>query len=492
MRRAVFLFLSIAVGMTFFASSARAEPQSQVEEFPPRERVGDIVLAPGLGPCDGAPVPYALGPRTIYANFEGAQLTRVTDAYQENAVEDKSYIVNSSTEVIPAFDPSDIYGTSGMSRTQVINGIVSWMETAYAPYDVTITTTRPATGPYTMVLFGGSAAAVLGSSDGTLGVSLGDCGDMLPSQIVFAFTEESYFRNLDIAHTAQTGTHELGHSYSLMHIQPSTAIMHYAVGYDTNVSNTFNSTTASVWDPNDSSLTSCTGGSTQNSHQVLLSIIGPRGQDTTNPDITITAPVAGATVHRGDPIRATASDASGIEHTEAQVAGVTIGTDNSAPYEWTIPLDAPTGEQAIRVRAYDNKGNSAFEQIVVTIEAGESPPCESKDDCNPGEICDENGDCVPEFVAGDIGSACANDDSCMDPYFCATVGDQQRCTTGCDDANPCPDGFDCLGACWPSAHDDGGGDGGGCVVSNTTDTRPLLAPLLLMALGLLVLRRRRG
>jgi hypothetical protein len=172
---------------------------------------------------------------------------------------------------------------------------------------------------------------------------------------------------------------------------------------------------------------------------------------------------------------------------------VTIGTDNAAPYEWTIPLDAPTGEQAIRVRAYDNKGNSAFAQIVVTIEAGESPPCESKDDCNPGEICDENGDCVPEFVAGDLGSPCANSDSCMEPYFCATVADQQRCTTGCDDANPCPEGFDCLGACWPSASDDGGGDGGGCcLVSNTTDTRPLAAPLLLMALGLLVLRRRRG
>jgi len=477
------------------AGPARAEKSSEVKEFPPRERIGDLVLAPGFGPdCSGtAPTPMAVGPRTIYAVFDGVTLTRVTDAYQEDATQNRSYIVNSSTEVIPAFDPSDIYGTYGMTRAQVISGIVSWMNTAYAPYDVTITTTRPASGPYTMVVFGGTAQAVIGESGGTLGISLGDCGDQLPSQVVFAFTAESYFSDLDISHTAQTGTHELGHSYGLMHIQPSTAIMHYAVGANTNVSSTFNASEQSVWDPYDPNLTSCSGGSTQNSHQVLLGIIGPSGQDVTPPSVTITTPADGATVYQGDPIRATATDASGIEHVEAQVAGVTISSDNTAPYEWSIPLDAPTGEQAIRVRAYDNKGNNGFSQIVVTIQAGEAPPCQSKDDCDPGERCDENGDCVPEFGVGELGAPCSEAVPCSDPYFCGVVGDASRCTQGCDDTNPCPEGFDCIGACWPSADDGGGDDGGGCFgsVTDTTGTRPLFAPLLLMAFGLFFVFRRR-
>jgi len=480
MRQVVLLTLGTTLALALAAGSARAERVENIEDFSRLSLANDVIPSPCPGPQCTAELqePYVLGPRVIFLAFEGVSLTRSTT--NEDARNNISAIVNSSTEVISPFDPYDLSSTGGMSRSQIISATQTELERLYSPYDVTFTTTRPSTGNYHMLVFGGSSVGVLGDN-GAAGVSLGDCGDTMANNIVFIFTEVSGMRVGDMSTTA---AHELGHSLGLSHINDTDAVMYYSI----------TSLIPDHWGQGtipDQPV--CSGQSYQDSGQQIMEVIGPRGQDVSPPVVTITSPSAGSTAYYGDAIRATASDATGVDYLEAQIAGVTISQDNSAPYEWTIPLDAPTGEQAIRVRAYDTKGLTSFDQVVVTIVAGEAPPCHSQADCDPGEICDENQKCVPDgFGDGELGAPCFDQGSCNSPYFCATVGEEQRCSSGCDDANPCPEGFDCMGACWPSATEED--DGGGCFgsVSNTSDTKPSLAIILLFAFGLVfVLRRKR-
>jgi MYXO-CTERM domain-containing protein len=54
---------------------------------------------------------------------------------------------------------------------------------------------------------------------------------------------------------------------------------------------------------------------------------------------------------------------------------------------------------------------------------------------------------------GRLGDPCDGDNSCASG-FCAGKSGQRRCTRGCHETNPCPEGYDCLDAgdssiCWP-------------------------------------------
>jgi len=480
------LILGVVATALMSSDSAEAKDNKMVVMTP---FIGPEIIrreGPCPGPaCDAAGlVPHAVGLRTVYLNFDGVTLTKV-DASAENAVTNRSWIVNSSTEVIPAFSTSDLSQTLGLSRSQIIQRVVNQMYASHAPYDVEFTTTRPSSGPYNMIVFGGTCSSVVGSSN-CAGIAMGDCGDFLPSNITFVFPW-----GLRVDDLAATAAQEWAHAVGLGHTDDRFDVMFPSI-QGSIIPDEFTTGNNEVVGPNGQPDGSGCGLLFQNSHQRMLDTIGPRGQDVVPPSVTITAPQNGATVAAGETISADASDASGVDYVEFRVGGDII-TDNSAPYTTTMPSLA-SGNHNIVVWAHDTEGNANFAQITIYVSNGDETPCTNNDDCADGEEC--SGDiCVPDNgLSGELGDTCEIDTECL-TGICGAVGDEQRCTQLCDDQTPCPGGFECIGgaACWPIAGGGGGeGDGdGGLFKCSASTTGSGTLPTALLLLGAILFARRR-
>ena len=99
--------------------------------------------------------------------------------------------------------------------------------------------------------------------------------------------------------------------------------------------------------------------------------------DYTNPDLSITAPSAGAEIIGTVNIEVMATDdASGMDRVEFSVGGSLVNTDSSAPYSYA--WDSTTiadGDYTISISAFDNAGNEEVATISVTVNnAGTLPP----------------------------------------------------------------------------------------------------------------------
>ncbi len=72
--------------------------------------------------------------------------------------------------------------------------------------------------------------------------------------------------------------------------------------------------------------------------------------------------------------------------------------------------------------------------------------CDDSTPCPDGFHC--RGDVCASGPPGEIGDRCLGNGDCNASAreFCARRGDQAWCTHLCDDANPCPEGFDCVAA----------------------------------------------
>jgi len=100
--------------------------------------------------------------------------------------------------------------------------------------------------------------------------------------------------------------------------------------------------------------------------------------DTTPPTVTITNPINGTGIGGLILIQATASDVGGVKHVEFYVNNSLKGTDISSPYQqgWDTSIE-PTGSYTIKAIAEDNSGNTAQDEITITINNG------STDTTNP-------------------------------------------------------------------------------------------------------------
>ncbi|WP_308709562.1 glycosyl hydrolase family 18 protein [Marinoscillum pacificum] len=93
-----------------------------------------------------------------------------------------------------------------------------------------------------------------------------------------------------------------------------------------------------------------------------------------NPVTSITSPTNGATYEVGDniTISASASDPDGsIASVEFYEGSTLLGTDTSAPYEYTI-TNAQEGSFALKTKATDNEGGTAF-STTVNVTVGDVP-----------------------------------------------------------------------------------------------------------------------
>lgn len=439
--------------------------------------VGLVVDSPCPGPgCTAELQPHAQGRRVVYLNFDGVTLSRSNT--NDDARLNVSAIVNSSTEVVPAFDPGDLSGTSGLSRAQIIDRVVSDLYVIHQPYDIDFVTSRPASGNYSMVVFGGSCSSVVGQ--GCAGIALRDCDDRMPSNITFVFPP-----GLRVSDLATTAAQEAAHAWGLGHTDDRDDVMYPTIL--ASVPRAYGA--GNIMGANGQHDGSgCPSSVTyQDSHARLLQNIGPRGQDTTPPSVTITEPREGDTIYAGSIIRANATDNLAVDKVELLVDGAIVRELSSSPWEFALAASTPHGEHSLTVRATDISGNSGQSQIRVFVNTQNVIPCSTDDQCEGDTHC--NGQvCVPNDPTPDpdpnMFEPCQSGGDCVSGV-CVTVGEESLCSQTCSDNAGCPAGAECLdgAACWPVA------DGGGPCNAGSRGGHGLAA---LMLLALVAVARRRS
>jgi len=423
---------------------------------------------------DGPIEPQAVGLRVVYLNFDGVALT--ASATSDDATRDRSGILSAAvpsgqTRVIAPFNVSDLASSGGLSRSQIISRVVSDMYASHAPYNIEFVTERPTDGKYSMVVFGGSCQSVARRS-GCAGIALLDCGDYMPNNITFVFPY-----GLRVADLASTASQEEAHAFGLAHTTDTTDIMYpYLRSF---VPTEFGAGPVPEGD------STCGGRTFQDSDEVMMQTIGYRGQDTVGPTITITTPSEGQVVEAGSPVQAEITDASDIARAELLVNAVQVAEKTAAPWTFEVPDGTAPGELTLTIRAYDSQDNLNQALVRVYLPSGDEETCSPGGDaCSDGLECSA-GLCVPGDGIGGLGATCASNEQC-ETQICAESDGEKRCSQQCDQATPCPDGFECRGdvACWPVPD-----AGGGCSTSGSGSSA--LGLLGLLGLLPLVIRRRR-
>ena len=381
----------------------------------------------------------ALGVRVVYLNFEGITLTSSNNT--DNATSDTSFIISATTPpgqrlTIPPFSPADLSSTGGLSRDQIISRVIDRLYASHLDFDVQFVTTRPSSGTYSMVVFGGSCQSAAGAN--CAGVALLDCADNNAVNVSFVFPP-----GLRVDDMATTAAQEAAHAFGLAHTNDTEDIMYPTIRQT--IPTGFGAGSIPSGD------VSCGGASFQDSYQLMMSTIGPRGQDTVPPAVAIGRPQAGAVVYPGDVVDASASDASTITEVSLVIGGETIAISAQPPYSFIVPDTTIKGEVVLAVRALDEEGNMGTDSVRVYIAGPDDVACD--DGACPGGLVCVSDICIDRSDGG-LGSLCSAGSEC-DSGICAERDGEQRCSTSCDAVTPCPAGFECIGdtACWPAASD---------------------------------------
>lgn len=438
---------SVATATILFAGLS-----GQVHAAPPVPALGNaserqmLALEPPL--CDGAPCgggdtlePQAVGLRTVYLNFEGVTLTSTDSTQLDDATSNRTWMINEvitpgNTLSISAFNRFDLGDQSGAtSRQQIIDYTIQEMRAYHTPYNFAFTTSRPSSGSYHMVVFGGTCNGVIGRD--CAGIAPLDCTDRNPGNIVFAFP--GGLRAIDLPTTA---TQELAHALGLSHTEDSSDFMYPFI--QNALPTRYGEGPIPSKDQGQ-----CGNGSYQDSHEKLLSIVGFPGQDGTPPTVSITSPANLAVVSFGDAVEATIADESPISKVELSINNVVYETKTSPPYSFQIPDTSPLGQVRLEVLATDDQGNAAGNKVTVYVGTGDESPCDSGE-CPSGYDCIDML-CFPSSESsGELGALCNGDETC-DSGVCAVFEEEERCSQTCNAENTCPEGFECLSdvACWP-------------------------------------------
>jgi len=126
--------------------------------------------------------------RTLYLNFEGQTLTQgPSDATTNHA----GWMTIASGTAPP-------YLSGVANRAATIQAITDGVRMQLSQFPITVVTTRPASGNYVMIVFGGQRTAV-GSNYGS-GVNQLDCGDVRPNDV--AWISDSVTPNQHVINTA--------------------------------------------------------------------------------------------------------------------------------------------------------------------------------------------------------------------------------------------------------------------------------------------------
>jgi len=429
-------------------------------------------------------------------------------------------VVTHSNNTDNRTDHSDIY--SGGTLSQFSGSAATWtavmscMRDTFSRFNVTITDVDPGSTPHMEVMVAGLGSQ-MGAPNGVLGVadfpcaSIGNCDTFVPNALVFDYANDSYYASQgSVTNNANeicaTAAQEIAHTWALDHVVDASDPLTYN-SYMVNgviavrqFKNTQKCGSDCQGGQSPFGLT-CTGSGGQASHacavnnaatqdevSMITALFGSGTPDSTPPTVTITAPANNASVTPGFAITATGTDNTGLAGLQATLDGTSLGTDSSAPFQWTAPANLTTGSHHLVVTATDLSGNTAMAAIDVVYGAG----CQQNSDCTDStQVCD-HGVCVAGPTStGGLGSPCTANTDCASGSCGNDGAGNMYCVSSCDvAASTCPSGFQCLdtgggaGVCWPgetSGH-------GGCNTSGSGG-----ASLLLLSLGaMLVARRKRA
>ena len=126
---------------------------------------------------DGPPsfdAPTCSNGRVVYLNFEGQALT---DAAASDATQNLASWMTIATGTAPAFR------AASATRAADITAITDGIRTQLSEFPINVVTTRPATGPYVMIVFGGDRLQV--GSMYSLAVNQLDCNDAVKSDVAW-------------------------------------------------------------------------------------------------------------------------------------------------------------------------------------------------------------------------------------------------------------------------------------------------------------------
>ena len=169
----------------------------------------DVLL---WNPIDADQVELATTDRQlVYVNFTGVTVDDC-DNYCSHAPSNRSFAIGAH------FGQSSVtfgaYQGGSAARADIMNRL----RTAFDDYQIEFTTSRPSSGPYTMLIISPSNVGP------NHGVAPMNCNNSNANDITFVYK----IGNSSTAWIAQAGAHELGHSFGLTHVTSSSAIMQWA------------------------------------------------------------------------------------------------------------------------------------------------------------------------------------------------------------------------------------------------------------------------
>jgi hypothetical protein len=486
--------LSIPV-MTIVCAGCQAvpsDPQSALSPLSPLSLANDYRVAPAPGVRRSA-LTEGDGPggaHVVFLNFDGASILPSVDGYTDDSAQNRSWMA-SSTRTIPAFDATPF--APQYTHDSAIAWIVNQYKKYYAAYNVSVTTTRPASGRYTMVMIGGSPSDLNGGGGGgsEAGVSPLDCGNQQETNIAFSFAKTlspnatGFDVQSAIKQIADDAAHESGHSFGAEHTVNMADIMYPTLTPEI-------TGFGGEADLSDGASQCSRGATTQNTAAVLLANLGAATSQPVSapPQVAFSAPADGASVGLTFDVTVSASAAAGLTLTKVEIStGAQLFTLTSAPYSQAITVAQPGG-YTLTATAYDNGGNSAAATIHVTASSGATPMPSSPPDMSMGPAMQpptptpSTPPSAPPSPSGDgTGQACSTALSCQSGLCISGV-----CSERCDPAHPgCPAGWTCgtsggAGVCLPPSSD------AGCSAARGTPSPGW--PALLLALLLVGGRRR--
>lgn len=401
--------------------------------------------------------------------------------YGSDGTQNQSQIVpQSGTTHISAFAGTDVEW----------NEVVSCVRATYAPFNVTITDQRPASGAFHHAIVAGTASEG-GQPNGVLGVSpFSQNCSYIPNAMSFSFANT--IRNLEnpLVEMCWTVAQETAHSWGLDHKFDKLDPMTYVENGP--IKKVFQNQAGSC---GEYSARACactypgTGANAMNSYALIMATFGSGVPDTTAPTVSFTSPSNNGSVMPSFAITVNAADDIGITKVEFKLDGTLLATATTSPFKATAPANLSQGSHHLEATAYDFSNNTAVAAIDVMY--GQS--CTNGGCTDSTQVC-LDGHCVagPDQMGG-LGSPCTDNTSCASGSCGDDGAGNKYCVEPCDPAmNQCPGGFGCLvttpgsGVCWPGA--DGGGGGGGC---NTSSDSSVILAGLGFAVVLVTGRRRR-
>lgn len=336
--------------------------------------------------------------------------------------------------------------------------LVECVKEIYAPYNVQITDVDPGNNLFHHEAIVAGFYPEIGLEEAFDGWAPAPCQ---PANNAISFTFANGFGDdpLSICHIV---AQETAHSYGLEHAYDCSDPMTYL---PTCGRKFFRDATVRCGEFEPLDQCRC-GGTGQNSHRWLKTVLGESESVLVGPEITFLGPTEGSMLPNGSfDVSATVTHMRGIGLVQLWINGTLYGEQagedaSSEFYSFPTPVDLADGIVDIEIRASDDIGTES--SSLHTFQKGE--PCTRAEACNLGQVCDE-GRCIVPPPSGELGDVCVTAMECISG-LCPLETDTGYCSQQCfvtTTENTCPSGFQCLetspsnGVCWPDTKTGGCG-----------------------------------